>query len=359
MIDVGFPLIEYPAGIPDRQHGLLHGESFREAIGELVEIRRDLMRQKNPGLSTLNIASLAAEQWAETLRFDPATSEEISGIADGARRPLEDLIVLNNYTDFRDIQVPDQGCSVVYVNRQRPIAAQTWDMHSSAKQYACCLQIQAEQIEDRQIIFSLVGCVGLMGYSGRGLAVGVNNINTSGARPGVIWPVLIRKLLRQNGVAAQRKLLVSAPVTSGHSYLLASTQEAEFWEVMPDLAERVSRINLPDRGHLFHTNHCLVPLTKMREMPAAINSTTHIRFGLLEKKIGHVHSFDDVYQLLNDHENYPQAICSNYQTGAQDPAVTCGGAIGDLECGKVSMWRGDALYDDNFVRRDFDLGFVS
>jgi isopenicillin-N N-acyltransferase like protein len=69
-----------------------------------------------------------------------------------------------------------------------------------------------------------------------------------------------------------------------------------------------------------------------------------------------VQSLTDAYDLLNDHENYPQAICSNYQTGAQDPAVTCGGAVGDLSSGQVSMWRGDALYDANFVRRDFDLG---
>ena len=286
MIDVGFPIIHYPASSSDRERGLLHGESYRSAIVELATIRRDLMRQKNPGISGSHIATLAAEQWAETVRFDSASADEILGIASGARLPLEDLIVLNNYTDFRDIQVPEQGCSVVYVNRQRPISAQTWDMHASAKNYVCCLQVHAAEPEDQQVIFSLVGCVGLMGYSGRGLAVGVNNINTSGARPGVIWPVLIRKMLRQNSFSALRNQLLTAPVTSGHSYLLASANEAEFWEVMPDLAEMVSRMDPAGRGHLFHTNHCLAPKAKSRETPAAQNSTTHIRFALLERKIG-------------------------------------------------------------------------
>lgn len=359
MIDVGFPVIRYPAGATGRHWGLMHGETFREAIAELAEIRRELMRQKNPGLSPLKIAALASEQWTETLRFDQPLAEELSGIADGAKLPLEELIVLNNYTDFRDIFIPDEGCSVVYVNHDRPIAGQTWDMHRSAKNYACCLHIPAGESQPEQVVFSLVGCVGLMGYSARGLAIEVNNINTSGARAGVVWPVLVRKLLRQTHLAAMRELLLAAPVTSGHTYLLASAKEAEFWEVMPDLAEKVSQIALPERGHLFHTNHCLAPAAKFRELPAAVNSTTHIRFGLLEKKIGNVRTFDDVHALLNDHENYPKSICCNFQTGAQDPAVTCGGAVGDLESGRIRMWRGDAMYDDNFVRHDFELAMVN
>ncbi|HMP80743.1 MAG TPA: hypothetical protein PKD54_14910, partial [Pirellulaceae bacterium] len=51
--------------------------------------------------------------------------------------------------------------------------------------------------------------------------------------------------------------------------------------------------------------------------------------------------------------NYPQSICSNYQTNSQDPSITCGGAVGELTSGRLSFWRGDPLYDANFVRRDF------
>ncbi len=355
MIDAGFPIITYSAGSTGRERGRIHGESSRAAIAELAAIRRELMVQKNPGLSQSKITILAKEQWAQTLWYDSVTADEIAGISEGAKLSLEELIVLNNYTDFRDIEVPDQGCSVIYLNQKHPIAGQTWDMHSTAKNYVCCIQIEADEPSEQQVIFSLVGCVGLMGFNGRGLMVGVNNINTSGARPGVIWPVLIRKLLDRDSLGSMRELLTTAPVTSGHSYLLASPNEAEFWEVMPDLAEKISRIALPERGHLIHTNHCLGKTSQLREMAAAQSSTTHVRYGLLEKKIDRVQSFTEAYGLLNDHENYPQAICSNYQTGAQDPSVTCGGALGDLSNGKIAMWRGDELYDTNFVRHDFKL----
>lgn len=359
MIDAGFPLIRYSAGESPREHGRQHGESFREAIAELAAIRRELMIQKNPGLKPPIIRTLAAEQWSCTRTADPQTAEEIEGIADGASCSIESLVVLNNYTDFRDIHVPEQGCSVIYANRQNPLAGQTWDMHSTAKNYVCCLEIDADDPKDRQVLFSLVGCVGLMGYNGCGLMVGVNNINTEGARPGILWPALVRKLLRLRTLEAIRQALVKAPITSGHTYLIASQEAAEFWEVMPDLAEPVSKIALPDRGHLFHTNHCLAESTRRREITSAISSTTHIRYELLERKVGSVDSFDDAYRLLNDHENYPKAICSNYQSGAQDPSVTCGGALGDLSDGKITMWRGDEIYDRNFVRRDFQLTPVS
>jgi isopenicillin-N N-acyltransferase-like protein len=195
-----------------------------------------------------------------------------------------------------------------------------------------------------------------MGYSGAGLAVGVNNINTSRARPGVVWPALVRHLLSQPDLSSMRRTLRAAPITSGRSFLLASRDEAEFWEVMPDLSEQVSRLALPERGDLFHTNHCLGEQARLREIASALSSTTHVRYSLIQKKIGNVQSWEDVISLLNDHENYPQSICSNYQSGAQDPSVTCGGAAGDLATGKVVMWRGDALYDANFVQHAFEMG---
>jgi isopenicillin-N N-acyltransferase-like protein len=356
MIDVGFPVIQYGARQSAVERGRAHGEQFRQAIGELVAIRRLLMQEKNPALTPEKIQQLAQPQWQATVDFDTALAEELMGISQGANLPPVDLIVLNNYTDFRDIHVPDQGCSTVYVNRQEPIAGQTWDMHRTAKHYVCCIEIDAEQAGDRQVLFSLVGCLGLMGYNGRGLMVGVNNINTDGARPGVIWPALVRGLVNQTRFDAMAHMLQRAAVTSGHAYLLGSADRGEFWEVLPGLAERVSAVSSAEPGHLFHTNHCLGESARQRERTDALSSTTHVRYDLLERKLGAVETFDDVYGLLNDHENYPQAICSNYQSGSQDPSVTCGGAVGNLAQGQVVMWRGDELYDSNFVRRQFQLG---
>jgi isopenicillin-N N-acyltransferase like protein len=356
MSDQGFPIIRYNAGLSPREWGRMHGESYRTGIQELIAIRTGLMREKNPGLTPPRIADLAIDQWGATLAWDDSLSEELAGIAEGAGVSAADITVLNNYTDFRDIQVPDQGCSVVFVNSgKNPVAGQTWDMHASAKKYVCCLQVPCEGYDSPMVLFSLVGCIGMMGYHPSGQMIGVNNINTDGARAGVMWPAVVRKSLVQNGLRSMVDCLTRSPVTSGHSYLLASREGGEFWEVMPELSERVSSLDVGEDGFLYHTNHCLGERAKRRETPLAVNSTTHVRFGLIEKKIPAVKTFDEVYNLLNDHENYPMSICSNYQSNAQDPSVTCGGAVGELASGRVRLWRGDPHVDNNFVCHDFSL----
>ena len=354
VIDCNFPVIQYLPSEPPVKRGLKHGESFRQAIKELVGIRTDLMREKNRSLNDDVIERLAQEQWQATARFDTRLIEELQGIADGAAVSIAELVILNNYTDFRDIQVADQGCSLAYVNEQHgPIVGQTWDMHGSAKNYVCCIQI--DDGKSNTVLFSVVGCVGMMGFNNTGGMLGVNNINTDGAKAGVMWPVIVRKVLEQQSLSAMEKCLTGSPKTSGHNYLIAVVDHAQMWEVAPGCNDLVEQKKQGEKGFMFHTNHCLGEQMKLRETTISQNSTTHIRFDLLEKKIGEVCSLEQMYQLMHDHENYPKSICSNFQTDAQDPSITCGGAVGHLESGKVLMWRGDKLYDDNFVEREFDL----
>jgi len=356
VIDVHFPIISYLQSATPQQRGEAHGESFREAIAELVEIRTKLMREKNANLNADAIRQLAAIQHQATHALDHQLASELAGIAAGANLPLHQIIVLNNYTDFRDIEVPEQGCSAIYVHRGNGrIAGQTWDMHRSAKRFVCCLQIPAENGTPQQVVFSVVGCLGMMGYTTGGRMIGVNNLNTHGAVPGVIWPAVIRKLLQASNRRQEREILQTAQLTSGRSFLLAGPEGGEFWEAMPGLQEQVSALHGQQTGSLFHTNHCLGQQTQARENSQALSSTTHARYQLLEKKIGSVSDLNSGWELLNDHEGYPLSICSNYQTSAQDPSVTCGGGVGDLNTGQVRLWRGDKRYDENYVEHTFQL----
>ncbi len=356
MTDMNFPVIKYDSNFSPRQWGEQHGESQRQGIRELVSIRRNLLQEKNRRLTLQWIERLADEQWQVSRGYDQDLCEEIEGIAAGANLSLADLVVLNNYTDFRDLPVPDQGCSVVYINRggQR-VAGQTWDMHGSAKNYVCVIEIAESEQAPAQKLFSVVGCVGMMGFNSNRVMIGVNNINTDGAAPGVLWPMLIRRLLRQSSLPQLQQNLIAAPVTSGHTYLLACDDGAELWEVIPGLAECVGQLPHDSNGHLYHTNHCLGTLARQREMTNSLSSTTHKRYELIEQKIGRVAGVHALYDLLNDHENYPMSICSHYQTNTTDPSFTCGGAAGDLDSGQLFFWRGDALLDSNFRLHRFQI----
>jgi isopenicillin-N N-acyltransferase like protein len=356
MLDTGFPIIEYSPELTPRQWGQQHGEMWSEAIHELVAIRTRLMLEKNPSLSAETTQRLAHQQWEVTSQYAPELAQELLGISEGAKISNTELVILNNYTDFRDIHVPDQGCSSIYTHRQNHrIAGQTWDMHGSAKRFLCCLKIPSVSGRPACIALSLVGCVGMMGFTSRGGMVGVNNINTDGARPGTLWPTVIRKLLQASSMAEQREIIRTAPLTSGRCFLLADQAGAEFWEAMPGLSERVSSLEGSESGGLFHTNHCLGAQAVQREVHEMLSSTTHQRYQLLERKLDSVTDLESAWQLLNDHEGYPRSICCNYQTNSIDPSITCGGGVGDLVSGTVRCWRGDPLHDSHFVEHQFQL----
>ena len=353
MGDQGFPVIEYDENKSARENGFMHGESFRGGILELAELRRNLMLERNPTLNS-RLDELAAEQWQINRDFDEELFEELEGIREGSGCSITQLVILNNYTDFRDIRMDDEGCSTLYIQTGgQSLAGQTWDMHSTAKKYVSVLKVPGEG--GPTLLFSLVGCLGMMGYSSRGYMVGVNNLNSIDARSGLLWPTLVRKCLKQKSFDNLRKTLVNAPVTSAHNYLIARPLLGEMWEVLPTCQELVERVEGQENAFSFHTNHCLVEKTIALEAQIGKASTTHNRYALLEKKTSEVASLKDFEELLTDHEGHPKSICSHYESGAQDPSYTCGGAVGGLQSGELVFWRGCPEYDDSYVRHAFEL----
>lgn len=338
MTDFRFPIINYKGN--SFENGLSHGEQFKDGIKELYEIRRDLLIKRNPSLKN-SLNTLAKEQYEITRVSLPDISEEIRGIAQGSSMSVEGITLLNNYTDFRDIELADEGCSTFYT---KGLAGQTWDMHGSAKDYLCLIQTEGA------LILSILGCVGMAGLNSRGVFVGVNNLNTKNAASGLIWPALVRHLLEQVSFNDAKEELEKAKVTSGHNYLLADKAQGEMLEVLPNLICSTGYLN--GKGQIYHTNHCLDEKTKALEDSKFVSKTTHARLEILEKKANSIHQFSDLVSLLCDHEGEPNSICSHLKIpGSSDPSQTCGGFATDFT--NISLWRGCKKYDDNFVQYDF------
>lgn len=348
MTDFGFPIIKYEKDKTFNEWGLFHGEEFRNGIRELVSIRKELMLQKNPSLKK-NLTSLAHQQLEVTRSFSPNITSELEGIAKGSDLPIEDIVILNNYTDFRDIQLPDEGCSTVHVQRDNVIiSGQTWDMHSSAKNFLSIIEIPECENGPSSIILSLLGCTGLMGINSHQCLIGVNNINTTNAKVGLIWPVLVRETLLQPDLSSMRETLLNAPVTSGHNYLISSPTGAEHWEITPSQSDLIHAHGEKENGHSFHTNHCLGEKVSLLENKDSISATTFARYDLLEKKVQNVDNYGNLKSLLQDHDGHPKSICSHFDSGAKDPSMTCGGGIADINEKKYCFWRGCPVSDKNY-----------
>lgn len=352
LIDVDFPIIPYLAKDTPFERGVKHGEKFKEAINELASIRKKLMLAKNPSLES-SLEELAQDQFDISHHYAPDIADEMRGIAQGANCPLSDIVILNNYTDFRDIQLPDEGCSTIY--KKTPdlnMAGQTWDMHSSAKRFICVIELPKTE-SPGAYIFSLVGCVGMMGINTNQVFIGVNNINTLNAKIGMIWPVLVRKCLQAKNLNEMRETLTKAPVTSGHNYLISNEEHAEHWEISPGIIEKV--LDSKTDQNMYHTNHCLGLEMEKNEDKSSISSTTFPRFDILKKRFSTIHNEEDFIGLLKDHEGYPKSICSHFESGAQDPSMTCGGATYNYAKKTFHMWRGCQEHDENYREYTFSL----
>ena len=354
MTDCQFPVITYDDGNDFLKNGQLHGEHFRKEIKELFNIRKNLLLEKNPSIKS-NLKELALIQFEETKLFANDISNELIGIAEGASLSVEDIVLLNNYTDFRDIILPNEGCSTVHsVTKNDSISGQTWDMHGSAKKYVSIIKISGSKNHNAQLIFSLVGCVGMMGFNSDNLMIGVNNLNTKNARASIVWPALIRKALLSKTYNELENTITNAPVTSGHNYQLSSVQQGAQWEVTPLAKEKVSEIS-ETNPIIFHTNHCLGDETVKQEDTISSNSTTKNRFKILKKYSKNALDYQSVFDLLTGHEGYPKSICSHYESNTQDPSTTCGGAIGSFKQNKFKFWRGCEKHDKNYIAYNFKL----
>lgn len=353
--DQNFPFITYDVNQSCFEWGLEHGKTFSLAIKELSSIRRELMLQKNPALKD-KINSLAMKQFQISKDYAPHVAEELEGIAKGSGVSLEDIIILNNYTDFRDIELPDEGCSSVHIQNENIITAgQTWDMHSTAKNYLALISVPAKEGRPACLVFTLVGCVGMMGYNEDNNLIAVNNINTKNAKSGLIWPVLVRKLLEERNFENIKSNLLLSPVTSGHNYMISTVDGASHFEITPDIDQELFHLKKNEEGFNFHTNHCLGEKVIPFEDNISSNSTTHNRYELLDKKLSLTKTPKDLIALLTDHDEYPKSICSHFESGAQDPSMTCGGAVADLINKTIYFWRGCPEHDNNFKDYTFNL----
>lgn len=348
MTDCNFPHIIYKENQSFYEWGKLHGESFADEIRELANIRKNLMIAKNPSLKN-SIEELAKIQYQKTKDFNPLLGEELDGIIDGSKAEISDIIILNNYTDFRDISLPDQGCTTVGLNKADSLSAQTWDMHASAKNYLCSIELPCGTV-----LLSLVGCLGMMGANDQGLFVGVNNLNTNDAQNGVIWPALVRSLLQKKNVMSLRKELLTSPVTSGHNYLISDGKTWQHYEISPTVKELQQEFS--GNGVSFHTNHCLSDKALKIQDQISVNSTTFDRYEYCEKNIESLKNQDDLLNFLKSHDGYPKSICSHFQSGAQDPSTTCGGGLYNHKTKEMVLWRGCPHEDYNFSEKVLKVG---
>lgn len=332
-----------------RARGEAHGETWRAQIRELAGIRTDLAMDRGSFADSEELRQVAGLHLPLLERFSPELSAELLGIARAAGITPEAAVILNHYTDLRDVPgtvlrepTGDDpgGCTAIYhPGEHGPVLGQTWDMHGTAEPFVRLLRIRPRHGDTEVLCFTLTGCLGMTGLSESGVAVTINNLTSTDGQVGVVWPALVRALLAAGSAAAARDLLLRTRLSSGHHYMLADGREFFGVETSGKLKMQTQR---GARAAHLHTNHCFDPVLRKHEaVPKA--STSFRRMELATTLYVQQRPRDPLalWNLLSSHDGYPRSICSHVADGG-DPSAskTCGRMVMALHTGEVLAGRG-------------------
>jgi isopenicillin-N N-acyltransferase-like protein len=342
-------------GASHREIGRAHGEGERAGIAELAEIRLELLERRSTVRGRDRLLALAAAHLPVLEQASPALRAELAGISEGSGVSEDRLVVLNHYTDIRDIRAEQWadgggiGCSIVFVPRPGGgLLGQTWDMHASAEPYVRVLDLRPPG-GPPVVALTVAGCLGMVALNAYGVAVAINNLTPTDGRVGLLWPALVRMMMGEASAAGALEVLRGAHLGSGHNYLIADAEQVYNVETT-GLRKKVTADN-PTRP-FFHTNHYLDAELQALEAPLYPTSTTHDRYRLLDARLNAATpgSAQDLMRLLGDHEGMPRSICSHVRD-EDDPSAskTCGAVVIDLAA-RALFGAAGCVHDTPFQR---------
>jgi isopenicillin-N N-acyltransferase-like protein len=178
----------------------------------------------------------------------------------------------------------------------------------------------------------------MAGMSTARVAVAINNLASTDATLGVVWPAVVRRALHQRTAQAARDVIATSPIGSGHHYFIADRHAAFAIE-----SSGTRRKQVFAGGPAYcHTNHCLDRDVAARStIPPT--STTHDRMRWLEASLAAAPVADlaDVWRRLGSEDGWPRSVCTNMATPeAPHGAATCGAIAMNLDTGELWAQQG-------------------
>jgi isopenicillin-N N-acyltransferase-like protein len=125
------------------------------------------------------------------------------------------------------------------------------------------LRVPASADGPAATLLTVTGCLGMAGMSEARVGIAINNLFSTDATLGVVWPAMVRRALHQPTAAAARDLIATSPIGSGHHYFVADRTSAYAIE-----ASGTRRKQIFSGGSSFcHTNH-RAPARQRRRLAA-------------------------------------------------------------------------------------------
>ncbi|MFZ5810674.1 MAG: C45 family autoproteolytic acyltransferase/hydrolase [Thermodesulfobacteriota bacterium] len=362
------PVIEL-AGSPF-ERGLAHGRAMKDAIADFAA--------SIAAVHTANNAFLRAEHRSLTgycLRnlgflenFSKDLVEEMRGVAEGSGLSLAEILHLNCFLELEDLRAPGLGgralpdalwgCTTINVMADasadgRPCLAQTYDMEKYYEKYLCLLRIRPGKGPEALVV-SFAGILGLGGLNSAGVALVINKVAATDARPGVIYPFVARKALAAERIGDALGAVVFSPRATGLTYQLSGAGVAFCAET-----SATSYDLLEIDGSRAHTNHYLSERMRAFETPNWLSHggsmvRRQVAQAFLDARRGRLDP-EAVKELTRNHVNHPRCICAHGFPGEDEKTAfhTVFAVVMDPAAGWMDLCGGNPC--ENPYRR-FELG---
>lgn len=354
--------IRLEPGLSAFERGERHGRALGDEIAEIARIRSELACTQGKFRSDAELLRVAELHLPLLERYDLRLYQELCGIASGADQPAARIVVLNHYTDLKDLDPAlvlsdskrppapdrplDEDCSAIAAATEAgALLGQTWDMHGSAGRFVVMLHVPAIDERPEAWLLSIAGCLGMAGMNALGVGVTINNLRSNDARVGLVWPALVRRALAEPSAERARAIVQGAPLGSGHHYLVADASQAIGIETSGRISDVWRTLDMSRVGEAFHhENHCLGATVGAVSSISPV-STTLERHAWLEKSLGARPIADarDLWARLGSHEGYPRSVCTHLASEAHPHAMqTCAAIVMNLTEKTISAVAGCA-----------------
>jgi isopenicillin-N N-acyltransferase-like protein len=266
------------------------------------------------------------DPWMTAIRATPLY-EELLGIAEGADRTIDEIVLLNTFEAIDPTAQPELGgCTLIAGDG---IVAQNWDANESL---GSTVGVHVHRGPDTPITVVLAspGGLGWVGMNEAGLALANSDLLTHATKPGIPSQVLRRLLLRTTSVAEALTVIDGTRPIGGRTYLLGDASGA--LRLVELAAEADRAVVLPTAPRPAHTNHALTPEVAQwqdADLLARIYPSTRNRLSralvLLDDPAPLTPA--RAHTILTDHTHHPLSICRH--TSPDEPTTTAASVLFD------------------------------
>ncbi|MFN0166059.1 MAG: C45 family autoproteolytic acyltransferase/hydrolase [Bryobacteraceae bacterium] len=304
-----FPVIE--VGGKPFDMGFEHGRQAEDLIRKYLEWIDQLTGKPRPELRANAMRLLP-----HIRQLSPAYVEEVLGLAEGARIPVEDAVLCQCRAEAS--HTGEGGCTAFALTSEAtkdglPLAGQNQDLESEYTDVSVILKVHPNDGRPRATMFTFAGQLGYAGMNEHGVANFVNALYNFKWQRAVPYYPIRRVLLEQRSVAEGVEVLRRHRGCSALNVVLADAKGA-----IADVECRPEAAVLFDDDYAhrrLHTNHYLTDRFRPFEdgfLPDSKPRLERVRH-LVRKHWGAI-TVDVMKQILSDHEGGKGGICRHGET---------------------------------------------